>query len=478
MAREKTEKEKDEREDETVTYVVVPLRGARLLCLVAGVALVVQHALTGLLSAPFFGGDAFVWGNVLGAFVVSLGVGTGFGDRLGALAGKASHRPWRLLALGGGLVYLATWALPLVARGVLDRDPDSPLAAAMTFAVILALPGSVLASIVPCVIGELGQDGPGDRLRIARIALRRFALAMLGGLGGLALASFVLRNAADLRVHLWLYGLGASLVAFALVGLGLYGRAAGCAALLLLGSLSFFEPSEIQTSEFRAALTDVLALRGPGIYYANRAEPHVISGTELERKLDIAKAKLKGNDKKIAVLLVVETLKTMGPLNLSGQGLKSLLDIYLPQQSKPLILPFVDRIESVQSDGRRMRFRIVRGLDHCAHFKMPKGPAAPGEFHEFTITDDFELNVVVEGKEENITRLDIGPRHVEPGIVNDTIKTPFICNNVALGFVDACLLSLVVENGQDQVILRVQAQASVGKIQTQVLQVIEKGAVR
>ena len=56
---------------------------------------------------------------------------------------------------------------------------------------------------------------------------------------------------------------------------------------------------------------------------------------------------------------------------------------------------------------------------------------------------------------------------------NDTIRTPFKCKNV-FAWVDASLLSLTVENGQQQVVVSARAQASISDVKTRVLQVIDK----
>jgi hypothetical protein len=445
---------------------------------VAGAALVSQHLLTGVLLAPFLGGEAFVWGNVLGSLIVSLGLGMLGGELVSSLFGGAPRSGYRIVAVAGVLVALATWASPRVARAVLDRDPDSPWAPAIVLGALTVLPGVLLASVVPGMIEAALSRETGSPRALARTAVRRFALAMAGGVLGLAVSSPSIRHADEALVWAQLYGLGGLLVALALVGLGAPGRilaltAATAAAGLVLGS-----PSEVQKPEFQAALSEAFVLRGAGRYYAETCPDHVLSGTELERRLDAAKKRLQGNDKKIAVLLVVETLKTLGPLNLSGTGLKGLLDIYLPQESKPLILPLVERIASVQStgDGRKIHIKITRSNeDGHAHFTIP---GQDQKVQEFEILDDFDLSIVT--PDERTTKLEIGPQLVDKAGVfefNDTIRTPFKCKNVAL-WVDASLLALTVENGEDRVTLAASAQASVGKVQSRVLQTIDKSLVK
>lgn len=464
--------------DETVTYLPPPsVPGARVLALAAGCALAAQHVLTGLLATPFFGSEAFFWANVLGAFLLSAALGFALGDKASTLVGGAPRGPWRLLGLGSALVTLATWALPVVARAMLDRDPDSPLAPAATLLPVLVLPGFFLAAVVPASIPGVGAPiEPGKNpIAVAHLALRRFSLALLGGVLGLALVSYGLLHAEKAKVWAQLMGLGAGFVALAAFGLGRVGRVLAAVTLAVTAGLVFGRPSEIQSPEFEAALSDEAVLHGAGRYYARTADEHVLTGTELERKLGIAERRLQGADKKIAVLLVVETVKTMGPLNISGKGLKNLLDIYLPRESKPLILPFVDKIKAVHSDGHLFRFKIEREQDGRAHFKVPG--ASEGELQEFAINDDFDLEVTSEGPNDRVTKLTIGPQKVEPGLIHDTITTPLVCKNVAL-WIDASLLSITIDNQPQEVLLKASAQASVGAVQTKLLQSIDKAKVR
>ena len=95
---------------------------------------------------------------------------------------------------------------------------------------------------------------------------------------------------------------------------------------------------------------------------------------------------------------------------------------------------------------------------------------------EFEILDDFDLDITSEGAHEEITKFTIGPQRVEVGIINDTIKSPLVCKNVAL-WIDASLLSLEIENQPQYVFMRAQAQASIGAPQKQLLQQIDKAKV-
>jgi hypothetical protein len=430
----------------------------------------------GVVLSPFLGGDAFVWGNVLGSLVVSLGVGMLLGEVLGRVFGGAPRSGYRILAFAGLQVLLSAWASPAVARFVLDRDPDSPWAPGMILGGLTVFPGLLLAAVVPGMVEASVRNETGSAQTLARTAMHRFSLAMLGGIVGLAVSSWSLRHADDARVWAQLYGLGTLLVVLALFGLGGPGRALSVTLLVAVGAFVVVDPSEIQDPRFKVAVGEELASRGPGRYYAETCPDHVLTGTELERRLRAASKRLDGRDRKIAVLLVVETLKTLGPLNLSGCGLKNLLDIYLPQESKPLILPFVDKIASVQSDGKKIHLRITRSPEDArAHFSIP---GKDGEWQEFEILDDFDLTITA--PDERTTKLEIGPQVIHPAGFfewNDTITTPFKCKNVSF-FVDACLLALTVENGKEQVVLSAEGQAKIGKIRTRPLQVIDKRFVK
>ncbi len=476
MGRKKSLEDSEDSE-ETITFIAgPPARGARVLCLCAGGALVLQHLLMGVVLSPFLGGDAFVWGNVLGSLVVSLGLGMFAGEVLGRLFGGNPRAGYRILALAGVLVALGAWATPLVARFVLDLDPDSPWAPAMALGALTVLPGVLLAAVLPGMVVASVRDETGSAQKLARSAMKRFSLAMLGGMVGLAIASWSLRHGDDAKVWAQLYGLGGLLVLLSLVGLGGPGRALSITVGVLFTTLVSMSPSEIQYPRFQTALTEAFETRGAGRYYAETCPDHVLTGTELERRLKAASTRLDQRDRKIAVLLVVETLKTLGPLNLSGSGLKNLLDIYLPQESKPLILPFVDKIAAVQSDGKKIHMRIIpSSQDGYAHFSIP---GKDGEWQEFEIQKDFDLTITC--PDERTTKLEIGPQEIHPAGFfewNDTITTPFKCKNVSF-FVDACLLALSVENGADQVVLSAVGQAKIGKIRTKPLQVIDKKLVK
>lgn len=458
--------------DETITYDARPVvRGARLLCFVSGAALVAHHLLTGVVLTPFLGGEAFVWGNVLGSLIVSLGAGMLGGELIGRLLGGVPRAGFRVLAVAGSLIVLTAWLAPKIARAVLDRDPDAPWNPALVLSAITVLPGVLLASLVPSMIEASVTAESGSPATLSRRATRRFALAMLGGIVGLVASSWSMRHADE--AHLWaqLYGLGGGLLVLSLVGLGGPGRALVVTLGAALAGVVLSAKSEIQEERFAAALSEAFVLRGAGRYYAETCPDHVLSGTELERHLAKARKRLQGADKDIAVLLVIETLKTLGPLNLSGSGLRGLLDIYLPAESKPLVLPFVDQIASVQSDGRKLHIKIKRDAEGHAHFTIP---GKNGEVQEFEIIDDFDLTVLTPN--DTTTKLEIGPQIVDKAGVfefNDTIRTPFKCKRV-FAWVDASLLSLTVQNGQSQVAVSASAQASISDVKTKVLQTIEK----
>lgn len=452
-------------------------RGGPALCFLAGVALVADHLLTGVLAMPFFGGHAFVWGNVLGAFVLALALGIGGGAPLGWLAGGPPRGSWRLVSLAGAAIVASTWAFPRVARHILDGSPDSLFAPGATFALVLSLPGACLAAAITSAIRA--DSGAGLSADAAvKGALRKLAFAMLGGVVGLALASIGLRHSDQAPIWARLAGLGGALGLIGGLGLGTPGRVVMGVLGAGLVSLIVVRPSEVQGPEYRAALMDVFEPYSPGRYYALTAPPHVLTGTELERRLAAARHRLQGNDKKIAILVVIETLKALGPLNISGVGLKGLFDIYLPESSKRLVLPFIDQIAGVTSDGRRLKIRILRSPDDgYAHFKIPGENDAQ---QEFEIRDDFELAITSSGDRDSVTKLEIGPQLIEKAGtfgINDTVRSPIVCKNVAL-WIDACLLAVTVENRADLVSVRASAQASIGKLQSQVLQTIDKASVK
>ncbi|MEZ0229295.1 MAG: hypothetical protein ACAI25_11770, partial [Planctomycetota bacterium] len=190
MVRRKSAEVEPVETDDTVTYDARPVvRGARVLCFVSGAALVAHHLLTGVILTPFLGGEAFVWGNVLGSLIVALGAGMLLGEVIGRLFGGAPRAGYRILAVSGTLIVVGSWLSPRIARAVLDRDPDSPWAPTLVLGVLTVVPGVLLAAIVPSMIEASAAAETGSPATVTRRATRRFALAMLGGVVGLAASS-------------------------------------------------------------------------------------------------------------------------------------------------------------------------------------------------------------------------------------------------------------------------------------------------
>src|SRR5262245_59062709 len=168
-----------------------------LLPIVAGAVLASWVVIAGLLGTPFFNAGASYWANVIAGFALALGFGYGLGDRLGVIAGQSERTPGRLAIAGGAAVTLSAWALPLLARTILDRNPDSRFAAVFFALGAIALPGTLVATVVGATTQRpAGQDVTSMYGRMQRTLPRRFALAMLGSVIGVALASATTLGAA------------------------------------------------------------------------------------------------------------------------------------------------------------------------------------------------------------------------------------------------------------------------------------------
>src|SRR5262249_5837104 len=118
-------------------------------------------------------------------------------------------------------------------------------------------------------------------------------------------------------------------------------------------ALVFVSPSEVQSTPFLNALADLTNPLGVGTYYATSelTPPYVLNNTNVARWLKDAKGRLAERDRNIAILLILETLKRLGAMNISGDGLRQTLDLYLPGPSKTLVTPFLDKVTGIKSDG-------------------------------------------------------------------------------------------------------------------------------
>jgi hypothetical protein len=446
-----------------------------LLPIIAGAVLASWVVIAGLLGTPFFNAGAAYWANVIAGLALALGFGYGLGDRLGLIAGQSERTPGRLAIAAGASVTLSAWALPLLARAILDRNPDSRFAAVFFALGAIALPGTLVATVVGATTQRPAGDVTSMISRMQRTLPRRFALAMLGSVIGVALASATTLGAASERVYLFPYALGILLVVAGGVATGAAGRVIAAAVVVGLVGLIWARPSEIQRRDLLAALTDASADAGAGLYYATSelTPPEVLKGTKVEKQLRMMRTEQRNVDREISILLVIETLKRLGAMTISGDGLRQTLELYLSDEAMEPVLPFLRRIASIRSDGQKHFWISIIPQPHedGARVTMVN---EKGEPQRILFRKDFEIELHEGGTPtEKIDTLTIQPQVTHSGIVNDTTETYVVCESVALMF-DAWLHAIEVENRTDQVIVRARAQAKIGGVQTQTLQTIDK----
>jgi hypothetical protein len=465
--------------------------GPRLLCFAGGAALSAFFVHTGLLATPFFGSGAFLWANVFAAFLLSLALGFGLGDLIAVAAGRtqAEQSAPRLAVAGGALAWVSTYLLPDICRAVLSRDPEWSGAPAVAIALATLLPGALIAAIAPSELrtrllgGGGGGDGNGkkpsdrstERLKAvdagaagARVALRLFGLMTVGGVVGVGLSARSLLRADESDVWAWSYGIAAALVLLGLAFLGKLGRAVGVALLVGLGVLSGLRPSEVQKAQFGVALgTAWRQGQGAGLYYLRTKEKTSLTAEELRHYAE---------GEKSGVILTCEMLLRLGDIAVQGPGLCRLLDLVLPPDARPFIMPFFEQLESMRSDGQGTVYvRLKRAGNGTLGRRFSIPGANPGERVNFMFSDDFTIHIT---HDANVWRLDFGPRTtIKAGVLemNDTQQTPVRVLGVALfSMIDASVLSIVLEDHPDLVAVKAIAQGDVGDVTTIDVQALPK----
>lgn len=436
--------------------------GQQVLCFVAGAALSSFFVHVGMLATPFFGGGAALWANVLGALVLSSVLGELVAlVRIREDAAFGSLRAAaRLASISGGMVWLALWGLPRVCRAVLDQDPEWAWAPTLVVLVISVLPGTALATIAPAALRAGGARGDD-----VREALVDRGLYLLGAMAGLGLAVWALYRPERAQAWLTAYATGGLTTAAGMVFCRAPGRIIGGVASALLVALCVTRPSEVQTVAFAVGLEDAWrAGRGAGAYYNKTAgEDATLSEAALKDRAE----RLKGEREKPGVILACELLTSLGKVTVEGAGLRRSLDLLLPADAKPFLIPIFDQVDEVTSDGAgtlRIGIKRTRG-EEGRRFKVPG--EKPGDEVEFWFKDDFTIKIT---KERTIWRMAFGPLVTKrAGIfdLHDTNETPVRIEGVALlGAIDACILGLIFEEYADRLAVKALAQGDIGDVKT------------
>jgi hypothetical protein len=445
--------------------------GPRLLCFAGGAALSAFFVHTGLLATPFFGSGAFLWANVFACFLLALALGTGLGDLIAAAAGRTQveRSAPRLAVAGGLLAWLACYLLPVVCRWVLARDPEWTLAPAVGIALTTLVPGALIAAIAPSELRARVADHDGRAA--GRVTLRLLGLTTIGSIAGIALSAKSVLQADQVEVWLFGYLSGAALVVLGLVLLSNLARVIGAALLVGLVVLSATRPSEVQTAQFAVALEAAWKQgQGAGLYYRRTLDKTVLSDDALAAH---AQRVSQEEGQKSGVILTCEMLLSLGEVTVQGPGLCRTLQLLLPPDAQPFIMPFFEQVESIRSDGKGMlyvRIKRARG-EEGRHFTIPG--ANPGEKVQFWFADDFTIHITHDG---STWKMEFGPlTTVKAGIfdLHDTYQTPLRVLKVAL-WIDASLLGIILEDYPDQVVVKALAQGEIGAVRTVDVKAIPK----
>lgn len=437
--------------------------GPRLLCFAGGAGLTAFFVFLGLLATPFFGSGAFLWANVFAGFLLSLAAGHVLGDLLARLFGPRELKlaAPRLAVAGGAGAYLAAYYLPEVCRHILAGDPDWTFAPAAAIVSIAIVPGALLAAIVPSELRVRLDDC--DAQTMAKSALRLLGLMIMGGVVGIILCAKPVLRADEVDVYLYAYITGALMILLGSAFMGLVGRVVSVALLGCCIALTAARPSEIQSEPFAVALESTWKQgRGGSTYYRRTAVDTLLTAEQLRLQ---TKATQEGKEKP-GIILTCEMLMALGPVTVSGEGLRRTLDLLLQPQAKPFVMPFFDNLDAIRSDGRGLLYCTIKRQRGKQGVKFSLPGKEPGEKVELWYRDDFTIHLIRSGP---IWKMEIGPlTTVHAGIfdLNDTKLTPVRLPNVKL-WVDASLLGLIIEDTDEKLALRVVAQGEIGGVKTE-----------
>lgn len=207
------------------------------LVFVGGAVLMVLEIAGGRLLAPFFGSDIFVWGSIIGVFMVALALGYYLGGR------TADKVPFlAMLALVEVVAGLTLMLLPAVGSPLCNWISRSDLgvrSAPFVSALLLFTVPSVLLAIASPFAVRIAARAVEV---VGNVAGSLYALSTAGSILGTLLAAFVLIPAAGTRGIIFWVGvveLAMALAVFAIAG-GLRrrpGKVAAAAAVILAGLL-------------------------------------------------------------------------------------------------------------------------------------------------------------------------------------------------------------------------------------------------
>lgn len=147
--------------------------------------------------APYFGGGIYVWGSVIGVFLLSLAVGYYVG---GQLSLRFASRSTRVLPIIVGASGLAILALPLLSDAINPRldDLEARWGSLLSATSLFFLPSFLLGMVSPYAIRLAARDVESVGLSAGSL----FAVSTVGGFLGCIVTSFWLVLLAGTRVLL------------------------------------------------------------------------------------------------------------------------------------------------------------------------------------------------------------------------------------------------------------------------------------
>ena len=433
----------------------------------AGLALTGSHLLVGLLVTPFFGDGPFLWSQIMLSLVLSIAGGLLLGlERLhrGADKGLRRHNLFTAAGLifGASPILLAPWV-----RTVLDANPTGWITLPLALGPLLSLPGSMLVALVPLALAD-------PSLRRGRLGRHGVLIAtLLGAASGIAFVAPLLLWP-EASPQLALGGLGWLALAGATLEADGKRRLALLFALALSCALALFCPGELQSLEYRNALHKSFKRR-VGRYYLATAGRRVLERSDLKAHFEeiLKEIETKEDRTAAAVLLTVEMLREMGPVQTTGAGLMDTLRPLLPEDARRFVFPLLEPYERVNSDGRGAIHFVVKPGFRNRVLNVPWNARADEDVFKFVIRRDFTLLL---RQRDRTTNIEVEPKVVERAgffEVNETHTTPLEIQDVKY-FVDASVLGIRVENERDRVKIFVKAQGSLGPVVDQKVAVITK----
>ena len=433
----------------------------------AGFALAGSHLLVGLFLTPFFGDGPFLWANIFASFLLSL---------LGGVVLDSSHIQSFFKKEACAFFYLligSTWLaatpliLPQVTRTILDTDPDNLFAALLSSLFLITLPGVLLVGTLPATI----------RCRPTNQQLKGSQLLLTAFLAGNTLGVFIACPAllSEKYPALLLLGSMAWLPLFyAAWSWNGWFRVLALSAGTALAATLLFAPGELASLEFRAALRRSFKLH-VGRYYLATAGRRVLKDADIRHEFERITKSLEGKEDPAAaaIIAMVRTLKGLGPVETTGDGLAGTLKQLLSESTLRYLLPFLESVNKIISDGKGRISFVLKPTMRGQMITIPEGARPEEKVLKLLLKDDFSLAFT---QQDQLTNIRVEPEVVEKAgffEMNETHKTPLRIKDVAL-WVDAHLLGCTIDNSKTRIVIKVKAQGSVGAVTEEVIYAVEK----